>query len=619
MRPAPGEHVVDLRPPPHRIDWSLARQLLAALRALRGDDLVARAAKGHRAALSLVFRAMPALGAREEAQAVALAPTPHGYLSHNWSVALPLRRAVATLLRRLVGQTPMLLRVHDGAWVEPEDADLLLALARPSGPGEPTVRAAPVRLAVALDLHAAPRDATGREGMRESQRLWMAANGRDGAVRRAAPSTAEPPEAPQTDPWHDGAEERAFARLADPRPLSRDARARVIAAVDAAFASLSFGAACALGEALVARGGNVARAERAHLHTTLAVATYNQKVRSEGDLAYAAMIRRHLDEALAAEAAPARRAHLLYRATIQHGRREGDLDRAARCADEAVGAATTPLDEAWARNGRAYVYVRRNDLRAAIHDTRRALACLSRRDVGGPRCERFGSVVGLTSNLAWLLLEAGDLRGARRLAVRAATMERAFAGAATHGAPMCAGIEARAGRWGNVRAWATRLAREADALGLTSVSAEARELLGEAHENSGAYALAARAWGRARALHARLGDEGATLSAAVVEARNAARAGLACDEALRALRGGPPEAHAHALAAEALRAAVSGRNDEADRLGNEALALAVAEGAETTAAVLMTLGEALTRMGRHDEARGARAEAERLGASSGGG
>ncbi len=390
------------RPP---VPWAGARALVATLRERLGDAAVDAALAPRRGPLSLVLRKLPlSEEERDERDRCSLGVLgrlpnmiPNGrVLTEAWAdVLAPLLHGavlVVPALQRLDGETVGVLRA---------------LLAR--GHGE-------IRLAFAYD----PDDVSGDDAAAlDAERVaWEAS--------QLAALASEAPRLPRatdarlaTDPYDDGLELAAWAALDEPGGPERAA-----GAARAAFSSYGFPAAWALARAALERAPDHPDAAELHAIAGLALYAATWHVANEIEVERALALGDHLERALALEADPAQRAHLLYRLSVVASRYRGDHEEAKRLADDAVRATDHPAIppgtaaflSAWARNGRALARFRLGDLDGAAADCGAALDALARAEALGdvPTVEVDVARFVVADNLARLAYGAGARAEARR-------------------------------------------------------------------------------------------------------------------------------------------------------------------------------------------------------------
>ncbi len=400
--------------------FGATRRLLAELRATLGQQEWDAALKRHAAAAALLLPGRQARLRADQRQAYeALQARVTSHLTHNFVVQAPLFEAWATLLLDVLGQAlargPLVLLVPDLSELGWEDGALLKTLYRRRGARLPDLvlgfdpeagecvgsdgiiwsMTAFKAASVALDMQAlqavpplvlaatpseeaesAPPDpragtANSPRAHAGTQTAWRPATLRS---RRRLPALE-----PAAD--EDDLEARARRELAAaPHPLP-DSVARLVAdALRLAFAAFAFTSVLELGRELLRRAPRLTPVDAADVHTLVALAAHDRQFVSDNNLALAALIQEHLEAALALESRPERRAALLYRLAVVHGRRRRDPQPALACIDLALETCRDPCleplaavyQEAWARNVRALALVQARRLDEARAETMRA-------------------------------------------------------------------------------------------------------------------------------------------------------------------------------------------------------------------------------------------------------
>ena len=388
---APGALRLDgLHPFP--LPWGGARVLLAALRKIRGDTAVEAAVRPEAAVFG---HCISGVGAPLDPQSAAPLL---GFLTHHPVLRLPLQRAWQRAILPLLGSPAPEVHIPDPSFLDPESLNLLLALPLPA-----LVIGDDPDWDERQELPIWRRD----QDLSQGQLYVMGAMvevekiGGTGAVLAPLPPA-------DLDPLDGAEEERAAASASVHQRLS---------AMRRAFAAFGFPAVIALSRDI--DPSPLADADRAEWHLLVANAAYNRKVGAMGDQELADVLDGHFQAALRASPSPAWRSHLYYRLCINHGRRKGDLPLALLDAEQAIEAARTPgIDpdlagvlEAWALNGRAFVYTRLERLEEARADAEAAWELLVSVECPpdmNPGEVRYGLTV-LADNRAELALRTGDL------------------------------------------------------------------------------------------------------------------------------------------------------------------------------------------------------------------
>lgn len=365
-----------------------ARHLCAQLRVLIGMTGYESALARHAPAAALLWPGRAAhLDAPARIVRDALQARPNSHLTHNFIVQAPLFEAWAALLADLLveaGQrVRLVLLVPDLGALGWEDGALLKTLYRRHDAPLPELvlgfnplmaeqanddgivwsMTAFKAVSVALDLQALQSDAP--QTLDDEVPATTAAGN---------PGAHVPVVEIDDDDW-EGQARRSLA--AAPDPLTPQLVAQAVEALRAAFAAFAFTSVLELGLALLARRPHLEALEAADVHTFIALAAHDRQFVSEGNLALAAFIQEHVQAALVVETRPERRAALLYRLAVVHGRRRKDAQPALAYAEAALEACVDPsLDpqasayqEAWARNIRALALVHARRLEDARAET----------------------------------------------------------------------------------------------------------------------------------------------------------------------------------------------------------------------------------------------------------
>lgn len=375
-----------------RRSWQGVLDLLSAAVEHLGAEAVDAALRRHIAAASLLIESLAAdLTPEQRQRQERMAARSTSHLSHNWAIQRPLFEAWAALLNELLGPRDVELRIPDAAALDWETLAVLKALYR-SYPQQ----APPLVLGVDYGW---PYELDG-DGIlwpvRPEYLLGAVAGFQmlPGAVTRdLEPEEPDGPANPHSQekvpkPFGEDLETRARAMLGSAAAdLTTDDARLALAAVRGAFRRFGFTSCLHLGLELLRRDPPLDRQEVAEVHGLVALSAHNRQFRTAGNETLARFIESHLGAALEGEERPADRCALLYRLAVTCGRRLGDLDRAARWADQAVeeaGSADLPPVqaahlEAWARNIRAYVRMRQKQPEEAITDSLTAFERLESR------------------------------------------------------------------------------------------------------------------------------------------------------------------------------------------------------------------------------------------------
>jgi tetratricopeptide (TPR) repeat protein len=401
-----------------------ARQLLALLRARLGHATVEQAIAPQRATLSLVLRGLEGqLTAEERAQRAEQSGLSRGLLPSRNLSRRHLVEAWAACFAALFAGRTIVLVIPNVATFDIESLALIRPLLqRQHGAGS-------LRFVLGHEPSFGPADHLARRcrEIREQELLLLemlpeavvetlAGAARDPAVEQDG-NAARPP----SDPLDDHAERRAHETLMATADMPAAACKAVVQGMRAAFGAFGFPAALRLARGLLERQPTPPAA--AEIHTIAALSACCLLPDAGGDAELVELAEHHFSHALALEADPARRVHLLYRLCMLNARVKQDLVTALKCGDEAVEAARSQevlpgrpaYVAAWAHNGRAYVRFRGGCLAEATADCERALQLLQLAEAGRdvPASRVAGARVDVSSNLARLAATAGDRARAR--------------------------------------------------------------------------------------------------------------------------------------------------------------------------------------------------------------
>ncbi len=610
---APDAIVID-PDPDFPVPWAGARLLLARLVAA-GDPTLQR----DRALLSLVVRGLvaelddPERELRRERAAQVL-----GFLSHNGMISTPLIDAWARVLAPVCAGR--VIAIPDVGALDPETMILVRVLQK----------RLPVEHRPQFVLGHDPEPRTGEWLWRRDDDLIAGQL----ALLELLPGTiVEPvagifddaaPHAPAAvalHPLDDDLERRAFRALVATATPDAATQALAIEAMRAAFACFGFTAVLRLGLELLQRAPGLPAEHGAEVHTLIALAAYNRQVETGDNSELAQLLDTHFSAAFELESDAARRSHLLYRLSINRGRRKGELAEAHALGDRAIeearrvpAAGLAAFLEAWARNGRAYVRARMRRHADAIEDCERAceLLATAATEPGAPRSEVRPSQLVLFDNLAALAEMAGNRERAAYWQGRNEELEKSL--------PEAFSVSAHR--------WASLLRAQGDLRGAIRHAerglAEARRQLhplvedryatdlGDLYYRVGDATAAYHHFDAVLAIRRRSIDAAARLRAELSCAVAAARAGLfteARGNLARALADpGCAEASAQSEITSALGlvAAREGNGAEAHELFDRAIDLAVDSGArDTLVRVARSAGDACAVLGERADARDA--------------
>jgi tetratricopeptide (TPR) repeat protein len=633
LAPAPGETdiLLDLDAD-FVVPWAAARRWLAILRERLGDGAVERAVAPRRALLSLVLRRLePALTPDERALRETHRAPDLGFLSHLGAMYRPIIEAWAGALGDLLAGRAATLRVPDLAALDQESVVLLREMLRRRAADRP------LDLVFGHDPAAGPKEPIWRRSLLavETQvalfemlpetvveRIVAPPSLGNGAAERPG---ARPPAARRLDPLDDGLEREARDALdacaGTPGPEVSDL---VLRAVRAAFGAYGFTAAMRLGVDLCARAPALAAADRAEVHTLIALSGYARQVSSRGDPGLADLLEEHFGAALAAEADPARRIHLLVRLCINHGRRKGELDAALGYAERAaaelralagrIAPGQAAFLEAGARNGRGYVLARLGRHAEAEAECEEAyrLLCLAPSLEGAPAGEILHSRVIVLDNLAQVGEYSGDRARAARWQRLLEEREAERPGVMKLAPRRWVALHRAEGEVEAAIAAAERGLAEARLHLNPRLEGEYAAELGDLLYRRGDAPAALEAFAAALALGRRTSEPddlypielGAALAAGRAGRHDEALAGLR--RALENPRCAGSAAQAELFGARAVLLARRGDREGAEREGNAAIERAVESGErDTLVRVARAAGEACALLGRREEARAA--------------
>lgn len=381
--------------------WNGIRNLLAVLRARRGDAAVDAVLARHRPVAGRVPGVLSDERQLTDADKLAgdrLGALQESHLSHNLLVQAHLFDAWAALLNELLADVEAPLAIADLARLDRESLTALRALFRRFPASAPSLIAGydPNQITAepdmdgliwdnpAEDIHRVALAFAARDG-NEIIELADSDERLDGSRVTAQLSVMAP-----TVIDLKAVDHRAFTALSshpeNEKPDETTCK-QVIAAMQASFACFGFTTALRLGLELLAKRPRLSASQAAELHGIIVLAAHNRQFRSRGNRDLASFLTHHLEQALAAENRSDRRSCLCYRLAVTHGRRRKDfaagLDWAGRAIAESRGDAALPPWqrahlEGWARNIRAYVLMGLGRLAEANDDCEVAFNLLDR-------------------------------------------------------------------------------------------------------------------------------------------------------------------------------------------------------------------------------------------------
>lgn len=414
--------------------WGGARALLAALRA-RGVDVDA-AVEPVRIVLGVCLDGLSArLPLAERRTQAEVEAQPLGFMAHNGMVIAPVLEAwVQALAPHCAHQTLIIPRL--------DAIDVLsLAVLRGINVRLPVEARPTVRIGIDPLVLGGPESLWSGDFDNALGAVTLIEGLPDTALIRLPPDADPRPPAPPRveatlDDLDSGPELRAWRRLQDPAPLDADAIALIRHGMDRAFAAYGFTAALRLGIGLAERAPTALDRDA---HTLIGLAAYNRQVRRSASAeGLPELLDHHFRAALAGEPDPAKRSHLGYRLCINVGRRKGDLPEALAIGDAAVADAQAPgiapgmaaFLEAWARNGRAYVYARMGRGREALEDCEIAwdLLATAEEAPGAPPSEVLPSRMVIADNLGRVCMMRRDHAGAARWQAEHERLEQRLGG-----------------------------------------------------------------------------------------------------------------------------------------------------------------------------------------------
>jgi len=624
------------QPPDMAIPWYGVRAVIARVRewnAPRVDEALSR----HRAAASLVLRrGIEDLTAEERAERSALRAHLDSHLSHNGLLSAPLVAAWREILRAATVYVDCSIIIPDLSSIDATSITVLrsLYLLHPDhpaslivgyDPGDPVAEPEPDGVVWRTPrslVFAAVAGLRVRDGART---IDVAAKSTAPAVDELAAKRLD------VSPIADEDDVRTMhAAFAGDAPLSAGEAAMMVIAIRYAFANYSFASVVRLGGRLLPRQSTLTAADRADVHAMIALAAHNLHLRSTSDRHLATFIEGHLAAALAVEARVTVRASLLYRMAVTLGRRMNQLEPALKCADEMIRMAgadcgdpvTAMVLEAWGRNIRGYLLMRRRDPAGAARECEAALSLLGRAEgrlqgLARDSASRWTNEVALSKivvleNLIQLSIFAKDVERRLHWQKLASAIQERFPGTK----------RLQALDWMELYRWVHR----ADmALPLAAAGAEAARAEGDIvwhhdfslhaadlHDRLGRPADAARLFAIAERLRSDLGDPQELTPAEVEHADACIRAGMlgeANEIVTRALAKPAyrsPVRRARATARLALIAAIGGDGDRADSMMNAAIDLAVDSGVrDLLVDVAITAARACQILDRMSDARDA--------------
>lgn len=368
-----------------RRPWEGLRQLVAQLEDLVGVQRVDEALENHLAAAGLVLPDRQPQSPRQELRAREIEARPYSHLSHNSILQRPFVEDWLEILEDLLDLPQVVLVVPNLADLDSESVWLLRAFLRKRPATFP-------RFVIGFDptFKEPPPDGRGI--------VWgpfqMTLSSFVSSLHRRLESQHVELEGrgPLDDEWplppdrlHQDADSRLLEEfLASSGPYGPEMSRAMANLVQWAFSGHAFEAVLHWGLALLDRQPELEPAEAARLHGLVALAAHNRQFRSHGNAVLAETLDRHLRIALELEPSRSAKSPLAYRLAVTLGRRQGRIDEAMEFADLAVetavpGEHSRPAAaylEAWGRNIRAYLWMRRGEVARAVEDTETALGRL---------------------------------------------------------------------------------------------------------------------------------------------------------------------------------------------------------------------------------------------------
>lgn len=385
----PSRPLYVAQPPGRRLrSFGAIRTLLHQLRRELPADRIEAVLERHAPAAELLLPGRARHRPADPASAGALAARPTSHMTHNFILQHPAFEAWAALFVDLLEQGDFQLVVPSQTLLSWEDGALLKSLYRrfpDRAPSlvlglDPTFRESPDEHGVVWSMITYKSLSFGLDFLASQDRppvdladLPEVPAAEAGLVREILESAAQDDSA---DP--DDLDGKARAALsASPGPLERETVQLVVDAVRASFRAFGFTSAIALGLDLLARQPDLAPEDAADLHTLIGLAAHNRQFEGFDNPAFPRFLDAHFAAALERETRPAHRCALLYRLAVVHGRRRKDVETAIVWADRAVAASRQgdlpPVEaayqETWSRNIRAYILMRMGRLAEAEAET----------------------------------------------------------------------------------------------------------------------------------------------------------------------------------------------------------------------------------------------------------
>jgi tetratricopeptide (TPR) repeat protein len=372
-----------------RRSWAQLRQLLPQLRRLVGDPVMEEALHRHRAAASLVLgRLERELTAKERQQRAAMSASLTSNLTHNWYIERPFYDGLSTLLYELLSRTRAMLIIPQLSGLDTITYALIKSICRlqPGFSLDLVIGYTPGLADVVVDANGI----TWGKSREQVAQLLTLLSSLLPTETRDAPVDASPvpmAQAALLDDWDDDVDGRALEALVGAGgPLDGRQAAWVMEAAQRAFAAFDRSAALYFATRALERSSQLGNTQAAALHAMASLSAHNRQFSSsEGDARFNAFVEHHLRRALALETEPELRLCLCYRLAVTLGRRKQDHTVAMDFANQVVeGSAHAPLpeerrayQEAWGRNIRAYLHMRRGDFAAAFADGMQAFERLT--------------------------------------------------------------------------------------------------------------------------------------------------------------------------------------------------------------------------------------------------
>ena len=365
-----------------RRSWAQLRQILPQLRQFVGEPFMEETLSRHRAAASLILGGLGKdLSNEERRQRAEMSASLTSNLTHNWYIERPFYDAISALLYELLARTRVTLIIPQLCGLDTITYALIKSIYR-LHPGlnlNLMIGYTPSLEDVKVDVNGITWGKTQEQNAQLMVLLSALSPTETREALVSCPSVhMDVVRDSHADVWDDDVDGQALDALAvADRPLDDRQATWVMEAAQRAFAAFDRSAALYFAMSALERSSRLSNTQAAALHSMVSLSAHNRQFSStQGDERFNAFVEHHLRRALALEEEPELRLCLSYRLAVTLGRRKHDHSVAMNFANQVVeGAAYAPLpeerrayQEAWGRNIRAYLHMRRGDFAAAFAD-----------------------------------------------------------------------------------------------------------------------------------------------------------------------------------------------------------------------------------------------------------